>query len=266
MAEMILPGSNPQSLFDSIRHYDEKGNEYWLGRDLMPLLEYAKWQRFEDAITRAMASCEAAGCTTGKHFIHLPGSVSGKGRLGDNYKLSRYAAYLVAMNGDIRKPAIAQAQAYFAIKTREAETVIPRQSEEVERLKLAIEYERTKGANIDRINMLTSMHGAPTALVLLGRSNDVLEIEKPLLEVIDEQHNVKFKGQTLKQVADYVAKRYGIKIKSGADVARILKRHKRDDLIAQTKRSVLSDYIPEEFLDEVYRILNGGDRQMLLGE
>lgn len=80
----------------------------------MPLLEYAKWQRFEDVIERAKLSCEVAGFSSADHFSHLPGSVSGFGRFGDDCKLSRYACHLVAMNGDVRKEAIAQAQAYFS--------------------------------------------------------------------------------------------------------------------------------------------------------
>jgi BRO family, N-terminal domain len=107
--------------FDSIRHLDDKEKEYWLARELQKILGYTKWQRFEDAIDRATISCEAAGGSKALHFNHLPGAVSGSGRTGDDYKLSRHGCYLVAINGDVRKPEIAAAQSYFAIKTREAE-------------------------------------------------------------------------------------------------------------------------------------------------
>jgi DNA-damage-inducible protein D len=110
-----------KSPFDVILHLD--GNaEYWLARGLMPLLGYKQWHRFSDVLDRAMAACENAGGLKASHFNHLPGAVSGSGRTGDDYRLSRHACYLVAMNGDPRKTEIAQAQSYFAIKTREAET------------------------------------------------------------------------------------------------------------------------------------------------
>jgi hypothetical protein len=122
MSNLSQNQSNP---FDSIRHVDEQGNEFWYGRELMPLLEYAKWQRFEDVIDRAKISCKVAGFSVEDHFIHLPGSVSGKGRTGDNYKLSRYGCHLTAMNGDVRKPAIALAQSYFSLSTTKLESVAP---------------------------------------------------------------------------------------------------------------------------------------------
>jgi hypothetical protein len=89
----------------------------------MSLLGYMKWQRFSDALDRAIAACKNAQNSVSEHF--LPEAVKinkGAGRPQQDYRLSRYACYLVAMNGDSRKVEIAQAQTYFAIKTREAET------------------------------------------------------------------------------------------------------------------------------------------------
>jgi hypothetical protein len=117
MNENISPTS--KSPFDSILRVD--GNkEYWLARELMPLLGYKQWQKFGDAIDRAMAACKNSGNPVSENF--LPEAVKTKGRPQQDYRLSRYACYLVAMNGDSRKTEIAQAQTYFAIKTREAET------------------------------------------------------------------------------------------------------------------------------------------------
>lgn len=113
--------SNFLSPFDSIRRIDEDRKEYWLARELMPLLGYLKWQRFQDAIEKAKISLKNTEGGEDKHFIHLPGVVSGQGRFGDDYQLSRYACYLIAMNGDPRKPEIAQAQSYFVIRTNESE-------------------------------------------------------------------------------------------------------------------------------------------------
>ena len=122
-----LAHNSNQSPFDSIRKFDEQGHEYWSARDLMPLLGYKQWRRLADAIDRAKASCAASGDQTQQHFYHLPASANGKGKgkTGENYKLSRFACYLVSMNGDPRKTEVASAQSYFAVKTRQAELQQP---------------------------------------------------------------------------------------------------------------------------------------------
>lgn len=136
MTSNVVPFQNPDSdsgsPFDSIRRFDEHGNECWYGRELMSMLGYSKWERFGDAIDRAKVSCKNAGNVTAEHFF--PGSGSYKGRPREDYKLTRYACYLVAMNGDPRKPEIGAAQSYFAVKTREAEVVIPAQSARLQEL------------------------------------------------------------------------------------------------------------------------------------
>ncbi len=110
------------SPFDSLRRVDENG-EFWSARDLMAPLGYDSWRRFDDAIERAKASCINANSDVTSNFAGAVKNSTGAGRPGDDYRLTRFAAYLVAMNGDPRKPEIAQAQQYFAVKTREAETV-----------------------------------------------------------------------------------------------------------------------------------------------
>lgn len=108
-------------IFDSIKHIDENGNEYWLARELMPLLEYRKWERFSNAINNAKIACENSGYNVNEHFPGVGKIISlGKGgkRRVDDYKLSRYACYLIVMNGDPRKEVVALAQTYFAIQTR----------------------------------------------------------------------------------------------------------------------------------------------------
>lgn len=113
--------SESSSPFDSIRLVREDGSEYWSARDLMVLLGYSKWERMNDAIDRAKAACTNSGMDPEKNF---PGAGKVSGRRGpeqQDYHLTRYASYLVAMNGDPRKPEIAAAQTYFAVKTREAE-------------------------------------------------------------------------------------------------------------------------------------------------
>jgi DNA-damage-inducible protein D len=109
------------SNFDSIKQINPYGIEYWSARDLMPLLGYKKWQKFEEAIKRAMTSCEQSGNIVGDHSTGA-GKVTDKGRHGHypvaDYNLSQFACYLIAQNGDPRKPEIATAQAYFAVSTR----------------------------------------------------------------------------------------------------------------------------------------------------
>jgi DNA-damage-inducible protein D len=117
---------NPRSapIFETLRQTNEHGAEYWSARDLQTLLGYSQWRRFEDAIKRAMQSCEQSGNSKGNHFAGAGKMVavgSGSVRKGENYHLSRFACYLIAQNGDPRKPEIANAQKYFAIQTRRQE-------------------------------------------------------------------------------------------------------------------------------------------------
>lgn len=106
--------------FDSIKQTNPYGQEYWSARDLAPLLGYNKWQRFEDAIQRAKIACEQSGNIVAGHFTGA-GKSSPMPRGGEreikDYFLSRFACYLIAQNGDPRKPEIAAAQAYFAVST-----------------------------------------------------------------------------------------------------------------------------------------------------
>ena len=121
----ITPFTSSGNPFDAIRRVRPDGSECWSARELMPLLGYSTWPKFTDAIERAKAACTNAGTNVDQHFEVSTGAgnnPSGQGgRPSTDYHLSRYAAYLVAMNGDPRKPEIAAAQHYFAVKAREAE-------------------------------------------------------------------------------------------------------------------------------------------------
>ena len=110
--------------FDSIRQVSPYGAEYWSARDLMPMLGYDTWRRFEGTIKRAMTACEQSGNIVTDHFAGSDKMVSvgsGAKRKVKDFNLSRMACYLIALNGEPSKPEIAAAQVYFTIATRENE-------------------------------------------------------------------------------------------------------------------------------------------------
>ena len=110
--------------FEQIKRTNEHGAEYWSARDLQPLLGYSQWRRFEQAIERAVTSCRQSGNEPDYHFAGAGKPIAGgKGavQVVDDYHLSRFACYLIAQNGDPRKPEIAQAQKYFAVQARRQE-------------------------------------------------------------------------------------------------------------------------------------------------
>ncbi len=109
--------------FEDIKHIAD-GVEFWLARELAPVLEYSKWENFHKVIKRAMLACHNSGFRIEDCFPEVRKSiVSGKGRKSSvvDYMLTRYACYLIVQNGDPRKEIIALGQTYFAIQTRRAE-------------------------------------------------------------------------------------------------------------------------------------------------
>ena len=115
-----------EQTFESIKHINEYGQEFWYARELQVALEYSQWRRFEEAIERAKIACEQSGNPVADHFANVGKMVklgSGSEREVNDYVLSRYACYLIVMNGDPRKEVIAVGQTYFAVKTRQQELV-----------------------------------------------------------------------------------------------------------------------------------------------
>ena len=111
-----------EQTFESIKHVNEYGEEYWLARELQLVLEYAQWRRFSDAIERAKLACKNSGFAVEDHFADIGKMVdigSGAERQIDDVMLSRYACYLIVMNGDPRKEVVSIGQSYFARKTRQ---------------------------------------------------------------------------------------------------------------------------------------------------
>jgi DNA-damage-inducible protein D len=254
----------PESPFDSIRRYSQEGKEYWLARELMKMLGYKTWQKFCDAIDRAKSTCLLNEEPEASHINHLPGSVSGSGRTGDDYRLSRKACYWVAMTGDTRKPEIALAHQYFAIKTREAEVIIPAQNDRIRELELEVRALELRGKENDRQDFRIAAHGIATTLLLEGKADSVVEIDRPILEVIDQQTGVKFSGQTTKQLADYLNKNGGRSFKSGAELERELSRIGRGDLIDTVPRKALQPFVSKENLGEACRVLISNRQQQLI--
>ena len=115
---------NTNKSFEDIKHIDENGVEFWYARELMPILQYSNWQNFEKIIHKAKMSCKNSDISILDHFIDVSKMVkigSGAYREQIDYKLTRYACYLIAQNGDSRKKVIALAQTYFAVQTRKQE-------------------------------------------------------------------------------------------------------------------------------------------------
>lgn len=128
MTDLTPAAPAAQSPFDAIRQVRADGTEYWSARELQAILGYDEWRKFDGAIDRAETSMVNQGINPRDHVVGAAKKVSigsGATRSVDDYELSRYACYLVAMNGDPRKPEVAAAQAYFAVRTREAETAAP---------------------------------------------------------------------------------------------------------------------------------------------
>lgn len=120
--EMVVAGASP---FDVIRNATLEGREFWSGRDLMGFLDYSQWRDFANAINRARAAAHNSGHDTTQHFASArKNSGQDGGRPAEDFHLSRYACYLVAMNADSSKARVAEAQTYFAIRTRESEVSI----------------------------------------------------------------------------------------------------------------------------------------------
>ncbi len=105
---------------EKIQQLAHNGQPYWDARKLMAVLDYKDWRVFQEVIERASNACEMSGNFSTDHFVSFPEMVevgSGAKRRRENWKLSRYACYLVAMNGDPSKPEIATAQTYFTVQT-----------------------------------------------------------------------------------------------------------------------------------------------------
>ena len=150
-----------ENIFENIKHYDEDNNEYWSARELQKVLEYNKWEKFETVIMKAIKTCESSDYKVSDHFPQVGKMINlakGAKRIIRDYKLSRYACYLIAQNGDSRKKVIALAQTYFAIQTRKMELTEQEYNKLSENKKRLYQRDLTKKANYT-LNQTANKYG-----------------------------------------------------------------------------------------------------------
>ena len=191
-SEKIKEYSNKS--FEDIKHMDENEIEYWYARELQLVLDYKEWRKFEGVVRRAMKACENSDINALDHFVGADKMVqigSGAERMQKDYKLTRYACYLIAQNGDSRKEVIALAQTYFAIQTRKQEI------SEKEYSLLTEDEKRFYQRNLTRKGNYSLNQAAKNA----GVKN------------FDKFHNSGYKGLYNGETADDIAKRKGLRYK-----------------------------------------------------
>lgn len=124
--ELSEETSYTESLFESIKHVNDFGEEFWYARELQNALQYAEWRNFSKVIERAKIACDNSENKASDHFVEVNKTITmPKMAVKEilDYELSRYACYLIVQNGDARKKVIALGQTYFAVKTRQQELI-----------------------------------------------------------------------------------------------------------------------------------------------
>ena len=214
--------------FEDIKHIDENGTEYWEARELMLVLQYAKWENFKKVIEKAITACENSEISVKDCFLDVRKPIiSGKGKQEfiEDYKLNRYACYLIAQNGDSRKKVIALAQTYFAVQTRKQEISEKEYSLLTEDEKRFYQRNLTKKGNYS-LNQTAKNAGVKN---------------------FDKFHNFGYKGLYNGETADDIAKRKGLRYRED-----ILDNMGSDELIAnlfrisQTEQKLKRDNIQTE--------------------
>lgn len=189
---IILNKEINNKTFEDIKHIDENGNEFWYARELMKVLEYSKWENFEKVINKAIDACKNSSISVFEHFPDVR-KLSKRANNAEieikDYKLTRYACYLIAQNGDSRKKVIALAQTYFAVQTRKQEIT------EKEYSLLTEDEKRFYQRNLTRKGNYSLNRTAISA--------DVKDLAK--------FHNSGYKGLYNGETADDIAKRKGLR-------------------------------------------------------
>ena len=217
-----------EAVFESIKHFDENGNEYWYARELQKVLEYNKWENFEKVIEKAKLSCLNSNYGLQDHFPDVRKMVDiGSNTLRNivDYKLSRYACYLIAQNGDSRKKVIGLAQTYFAIQTRKQELLEKEYNSLTEDEKRFYQRNLTKKGNYN-LNKTAINSG---------------------VKDLARFHNAGYKGLYNGETANDIAKRKGLRYRED-----ILDNMGSDELIAnlfrisQTNQKLINDNVQGE--------------------
>ena len=198
--------------FEDIKHTSENGEEFWYARELMTALEYKKWQKFNNVIKNSKIACENSGSVTENHFTQVGKMVdisSKTKRKIDDYKLSRYACYLIVQNSDPRKEVVALGQTYFAIQTRRQELSEKEYSELTEDEKRFYQRSLTKKGNYS-LNKAAKKAGVKN---------------------FDKFHNSGYRGLYNGETANDIAKRKGLRYRED-----ILDNMGSDELIANLFR------------------------------
>ena len=217
-----------ERLFEDIKHIDENGSEFWYARELQVSLDYKRWQKFLNVIEGAKNACKQSNNLLLDHFTQAGKMIKlGKGgnRNVIDYKLSRYACYLIAQNGNSRKKVIALAQTYFAIQTRRQEL------SEKEYNALTEDEKRLYQRNLTRKGSYSLNIAAKNA----GVKN------------FDKFHNSGYRGLYNGETANDIAKRKGLRYRED-----ILDNMGSDELIAnlfrisQTEQKLKKDNVSLE--------------------
>ena len=217
-----------ETIFESIKHVDEDGNEYWYARELQKVLEYTEWRKFVGVIKKAINSCKASNYVASDHFVGTDKMINlGKGgqRKVPDYKLSRYACYLIAQNGDSRKKVIALAQTYFAIQTRKQELLEEEYNSLTEDEKRIYQRNQARKGNYN-LNKTAINSG---------------------VKDLARFHNAGYKGLYNGETANDIAKRKGLRYRED-----ILDNMGSDELIAnlfrisQTNQKLINDNVQGE--------------------
>ena len=214
--------------FEDIKHIDENGIEYWNARELQVVLNYKEWRKFENVINKAKMACENTGISIFEHFVgvdKLSKRANNAEVMIKDYKLTRYACYLIAQNGDSRKKVIALAQTYFAVQTRRQEISEKEYSLLTEDEKRLYQRSLTRKGNYS-LNQTARNAGVKN---------------------FDRFHNYGYKGLYNGETADDIAKRKGLRYTED-----ILDNMGSDELIAnlfrisQTEQKLKKDNVQAE--------------------
>ena len=217
-----------KSIFETIKHVDENNNEYWYARELQKVLEYKRWEKFCIIINKSQISCLNSNNKVDDHFPQVEKMVnigSKTSRKIIDYKLSRYACYLIVMNGDSRKEVIALGQTYFAVQTRKQEIL------EKEYELMSEDEKRLYQRNLTRKGNYSLNQTA----------------KKSGVKNFDKFHNAGYKGLYNGETADDIARRKGLRYRED-----ILDNMGSDELIAnlfrisQTNQKLINDSINGE--------------------